>query len=230
MKKSLKIALCIFVVFFLAIGIFAYTQWNTITAVVDSFRYTQDDVDKQLEEKKNNVQDFINEEEGISVRELTEEEEKSLREGKLTEDEIVELLTKPNAPDESTQTKPDTEQNKPANEGSGKLVSQAIAKLYIKKSEYLGQLDAIEAQVYNEYKNMSAEEKKTAKTTLAAKYIGQISAWEKECDGVVYGIIDEIKQALQKEGKDLGLVDEIKETYLSEKRAKKAYFISKYKN
>ena len=230
MKKSVKIILSVLVVFLLVAGFFTYKQWNTITAVFDSFRYTQEDVDKKVEEKKEAVQTFINETEGVSVRELTEEEEKSLREGTLTESEIVEILTEPK-PNSKDTASSDTGGKKPSSENEqGKLVSEAIAKLYIQKSIYLGKLDSIEAQVRSEYKNMSAEEKKTAKKTLAAKYMSQISAWEKECDSIVYGIIDEVKAALEKEGKDLAIVAELKETYLSEKRAKKAYFISKYKN
>ncbi|MBQ9736872.1 MAG: hypothetical protein IJV86_00485 [Clostridia bacterium] len=230
MKKSVKIILAVLTVFLIAVGVFTYKQWNTITAVVDSFRYTQEDVDKKVEEQKEAVQTFINETEGVSVRELTEEEEKSLREGKLTESEIVEILTEPNSNSKDVVSSGNGGEKPSSENEQGKLVSEAIAKLYIQKSVYLGKLDSIEAQVRSEYKNMSAEEKKTAKTTLAAKYMSQISAWEKECDTIVYGIIDEIKAALEKEGKDLAIVTELKETYLSEKRAKKAYFINKYKN
>ncbi len=241
MKKSIKITLCILLVILLVIGFVAYQNRNTIEAFIDSKKYTQEELDERLTEKKDKLNTFLNESEGIVVREPTEEEAKAIAEGLLDEKQVVEMLTQTNTQEDQepstnngqdggNKSNANTPEKDPAEDESGKVVSESIAKLYMQKSKYLGMLDAIEAEAYSEYKAMSAEDKKNAKKILISKYMSRIAAWETECDGIVYGIIDEIKTALEKEGKDLAIVSELKQTYLNEKRAKKAYFINKYKN
>lgn len=222
MKKSVKIILVVLLVFILAAGFLIYKNRNTLGAIWDSVKLEQSDVEDKLQKDKESLQTFIDETDGVTVRELTEEESKALESGELSEEEVIGIITAPN--------KAPSKDSPPANQKTEEdsAVSQAIAKLYIQKSKYLGNLDSIEAQVRQEYSNMSAEEKKTGKTTLLAKHLPTVMAWEKECDSVVYGIIDEIKAELEKSGGDLSVIEKLKETYLSEKRAKKSYFINKY--
>ena len=112
-------------------------HWNSLEALVDSFRYSQDEVVEKLDENKEQLQQYIDENENITVRDLTEEEAKSLNEGKITEQEAVDILTgkKPETQlpvnDSATEPKePETSEN-----ATDAIVSEAIAKLYIQKSK-----------------------------------------------------------------------------------------------
>lgn len=239
MKKSVKITLCILVFFLLILSYITYKNWNTITAFVDSVRYTQEDVEENLAKNQNAMQEIIDKTDNITVRDLTAEESAALKSGELTEEDIVKILTQKEdeTPKKDTSTdnpktpnKPKTEEDDTAEKDTGQVVSELIAKLYVQKDKYLGRLGSVEAEARQEYLSLEPEERKEQKASMISKYLSRVSSWEKECDGIVYGIIDEIKAELEKEGKDLAIVAELKETYLSEKRAKKAYFISKYKN
>jgi len=241
MKKT-KVWLCILLAVLLLLGWFIYKQWNTITAFTDSLKYSQEEIEQSMAQNKEDLQKFLDEEESISVRDLTPEEEKALSEGDLTEDEVVALLTGTAAEEKQEDVPPvtggqETLQNqatpKPTStttpSPSEQAVSEAIARLYVQKSTYLNKLDAIEAEARAEfisnYGALDKEGEQAGKKTMLTAYLPRVSAWEKECDTVVNGILDEIRAELKKSGKDESIVDKMKAAYLDEKRAKKAYFI-----
>lgn len=242
MSKKLRVILTVILVIIAVLAWFTYSQWNNISAVLDAIRYSNEDVLKMESENKETVQKFLEEEEGIVVRDLTEEESKALTEGNLTEEEVVELLTGTKQPEEATQPKnPETlpekppeevePVTKPAEKDSSQIIAEQIAKLYIQKSTYLNKLDDIEAQVRKEFADMGLktnEERKKAKSELLNKYLPMVAQWEKDCDSVVYGIIDVVRDEIIKSGKDTLVADKLEEAYLSEKRTKKAYFINRY--
>ena len=70
--------------------------------------------------------------------------------------------------------------------------------------------------------------RQNVKNTLLNKYLPTVAEWEKTCDTVVYGILDEIREEIKKAGKDEAIVDTIKKSYLQEKKLKKSYFINRY--
>lgn len=238
MKKFVKIILAVLLAVLLLLGWFVYKNWNSISAVLHSFETTEEQTVQEIEQTKQELQNYINNEEDITVRDLTEEEAKALSSGELTEDEVVELLTGSTPAPEPT--KKPTGNNKPSKTqtpatpkptpDSDKIVSELIAKLYVQKSKYLNKLDAIEDEVMSEYLNnwKQWDSKKAAKQALLKKYLPRVSSWEKECDSVVYGILDEIRAELKKSGKDTSIVDTMKQSYLDEKKLKKTYFINRY--
>jgi len=235
MSRRARIWLIVILVIILCVGWFTYKQWNSISAVIDSFKYSQEDVIQKLEENKNSVQEFIDKNEDITVRDLTEEEAKALNEGSLTEEEVISILTGQKNEDKVTSEKPvvDNPKEPKPNEKepkktSNQVVAEAIAKLYIQKNNYLSKLDNIEAHVRQLYIDMSKEEKKGAKQRLLTEYLPQVASWESECDSVVYGILDEIKVALKASGQDEAIVTKLEEAYLNEKKLKKSYFINRY--
>lgn len=91
-----RFGIIILTLFFMAILLSAWVvcdNWNTIIAVVDSFRYTQEELTTKLEENKAELQKYLDDNEAIVVRDLTEEEQAALNEGKITEDQAVLILT-----------------------------------------------------------------------------------------------------------------------------------------
>ena len=229
MSKGRWIWLFIVLIIVILIGSVVIKHWNTLEALVDSFRYSQDEVVEKLTENKEQLQQYIDENENINVRDLTEEEAASLNNGEITEEEAVDILTGKKPEAQSPSKKPQESKNT-----ADTIVSEAIAKLYIQKNKYLAKLDGIEARVRQEYinkvksNNLNAEEMKAAKQSFLNSNISMVAAWENECDSIVYGILDEIKTALKDSKQDESIVKKLEQAYLNEKRLKKSYFINRY--
>ena len=98
MSKKLLIWLSIIAVLLVIIGWFTYWQWNNITAFVDALRYSNEEVESKLQENNQAIQQYLQKEENITVREMTEEEVQDLMNGTLTEEEVVRRLTGQEAP------------------------------------------------------------------------------------------------------------------------------------
>lgn len=279
MRKAIKIFLAVFLAICLAIGWLVYANWNSIDAFIHSMHTTEEDTVRELEENRKQLEAFLAEEKDINVRDLTEEEAKALSEGKLSEDDLIGILTgsTPDAeatlePTETTakppespptsappQTPPPTPPPAPAwapestqtttptstpvtsssspptptptpTQTPEKHIAELIAKLYVQKSSYLGKLDAIEAQVRAEF--IADPDKwgttQDAKKTLLAKYLPTVADWEKTCDDMVNGVLEEIRAELKKLGKDDSIVETMRTSYLEEKKLKKTYFINRY--
>ncbi len=228
----------VLLVFFILAGLLIHQHWNSIEALFDSFKYSQEDVEQKLVENQQNLQNLLDANEDVTVRDLTAEESAALKEGNLTEEEVVKLLTgqetstpAPAKPTKApTYSKPvKTPEPTPTEKPSGQVIAEAVAKLYVQKNIFLGKLDDIEAYVRHLYVyDMTKEQKKTAKKDLLAIHLPEVAAWEKECDAKVYAIIDEIRAELKKSGQSQELADEIETAYLNEKRLKKSYFINRY--
>lgn len=247
MKRGWKIFFIILLVIVLALGALIYTQWNSIDAFIHSLSTTEEETIKELEDNKQQLQQFIDADENISVRDLTEEETAALASGELSEEDVVKLLTgqtpeptptptptpkataKPNASPQNTATPTPTPTPEPTPTAQQRI-SELLAKLYVQKSTYLNKLDTIEANVRYEFISQRDkwESTKAAKKELLAKYLPEVASWEKECDSTVYGIIDEIQAELRANGMDESIVDTIKSAYLEEKKLKKTYFINRY--
>lgn len=237
MKKKKKILLWILLGIVVLIALFVYSQWDNISAVIDAFRYTQEEVVEKMEQNKEDLQNYIDENKDVNVRDLTQEEAEALNKGELTEKEVVEILT--SKPDE-TQTETSNEQaeqkradNKTEKEEAGKRLSEAIARLYIQKNANLSKLDAVEAEARARFiekcgGNTPVEEQKPIKSSIISEYLPRVASWEKECDSVVYGILNEIKAALKESGQSMEIADKIEQAYLDEKSLKKSYFIGRY--
>lgn len=231
LRRMISIVLLVILLVF---GWVVYQNWNTIDAFIHSLGTSVEQTEQELEENKKELQDYIDQEEDIVVRDLTKEEAKALNSGKLTEEEVIDIITgktdkpkpstKPVKPDATPKPTPSPEQTTEDN------VSRLIAKLYTQKSIYLNKLDDIEAAARNDFENWQGKwpGRQEVKSTLLNKYLPTVADWEKTCDTMVYGILDEIRAELKSIGKDDQVVDTMKKSYLEEKKLKKAYFINRY--
>ena len=238
MRKAIIIFLAVFLAICMALGWLIYANWNSLEAFLLSRNTTQEDTLLELEKNKQELETFLESEEDITVRDLTEEEAKALSEGNLTEEELIGILTgsTPEPAATSKPTKPPAKEPEPIAAQSTptpdpeKRISELIAKLYVQKSTYLGKLDEIEAQVRAEF--IADPDKwgtlQDAKKVFLGKYLPTVAGWEKTCDDMVYGVLDEIRSELKKQGKDDSIVETMKMSYLKEKKLKKTYFINRY--
>lgn len=255
MKKGTKITLSIIALIVVLVVVIAYKNWNSISAFIDSFKYSQEEVQGKLEESKEQLDEYLSGEGGLTVRDLTEDEAAALNEGKLTEDEVVELLvgsiettpTPEPTPTHSNETAGKVEKPtstptptptpvSPEVAEAKKKLAEAVARLYVQKNKYLGKLDTVEAEVRADFIQICKDnnikhtdpEYKTEKNKFLTRYLSTVASWEKECDGIVYGIINEIRAALKEAGESSSVADKLEEAYLNEKKLKKTYFINRY--
>jgi len=127
-----------------------------------------------------------------------------------------------------TTPKPSTGQNTDSAEVD-KRIAEIVTRMYVLKSEYTGAIDGIVASMKAEYVKLPAEQRnRSAKQSIAARYMGQINAMEIQCDAQVNAIVAELRTLLKNNGRDTALADAIVSTYASEKENTKAYYLSTY--
>ncbi len=83
-------------VILVALGILYLLQQDNIKAAANARRYTQEQLQKQLEESRQAVQDALDEQfPDLQVRDLTDEERAALREGTMSREELIAALLGP---------------------------------------------------------------------------------------------------------------------------------------
>lgn len=108
-------------------------------------------------------------------------------------------------------------------------IAELVAKMYVLKSQYLGEIEGVVSSMKAEYAALPKEQQTaSAKTTIASGYLGKISSLEAQCDAQVNAVVTELRGVLEKSGGDMSLADAIMSAYASEKESTKAYYINKY--
>ena len=125
----------------------------------------------------------------------------------------------------------------PAGEGSAsedamsEEVAACIAKLYVLKSRFTGQLGALEKTIIDAYEAQPEEEQTPAsRKSIAGQYIKQVSRMELDCDAQVDAALAELRKTLTAQGKDTAVVETLRQAYENEKSLKKAYYLDVYMN
>ncbi len=236
-RKGLKIFLIIFGIIFLMGGCAVIWQWDNIQAVVYFMKYSKEDLETMAVENQTLMDEAVSTLEMIP-RELTEEENKALESGVITEQDAVEISLgvttlpekveeKKNLPESAAKpAATPTEAPKPQKVDR---VSELVAQMYVLKSSFISKLDALAAQAIAEYSATPAAQRTSSwKTSKMTKFTSMASVLEAECDAQVEGIITELRAELKKNGGDMSLINTIRSTYDSEKQIKKAYYLNKY--
>lgn len=125
----------------------------------------------------------------------------------------------------------------PAGEGTAsedamsEEVAACIAKLYVLKSRFTGQLGALEKTIIDAYEAQPEEEQTPAsRKSIAGQYIKQVSRMELDCDAQVDAALAELRKTLTAQGKDTAVVETLRQAYENEKSLKKAYYLDVYMN
>lgn len=230
MKKGKKILLSVLVVLLIAAAGIGWRQRDNIMAIMTSFSYSRDDIRDMMASNDVKVADVAKRVEGVTVRDLTDGEKQALKEGKMTQEELVELLTKKEepgsvetapAPAQPTQTSPVQEEDP-----NRKKLSEYVARIYLMKAEYTAWLEDKYDEAIAEYKALEEAERTTAaKYEIGLRCMNEALEKEKECDARMAEIEQQIKGLLIEMGEDTSLVDEIQAAYEEEKELKKAYYL-----
>ena len=88
----------------------------------------------------------------------------------------------------------------------------------------------MERRAIADYKSLPKEKRGLAgQKYIISKYIKEAADLEKECDGIVDGILNYLKQELESTGEDTQIIKNIKKAYEDEKVLKKSYYLNSYR-
>lgn len=224
MRTTTKIILAVFLILVLALGAVCLWQWNNLMAVKTSLSHSRDDLATMMTTTYQTIEDATEDLQGVSVRDLTDEERQALRAGELRREELIDRMTaQPDAPQtEKTQASGGSEQEDP----DQKQLSEYLAEIYLMRDDYTAWLEAKYNEAIDAYNALPEEERTTeAKYSIGMQYMKQALAKEDECDAAMAQMEQNISALLAKMGRDDSLVKEIQKAYEQEKELQKAYYL-----
>jgi len=254
MSRKRRTAFIVLGVFILCMGGLATWQWNNISAALSFVRFSQDELEGKLTENDQTIKDVVDEIPNVTIRDVTQEEKDALKEGTLTQEELVQSLIQTNPkqeekPEKEPESKPAPEASKPETKPDSqteqptaqpevttqqsdyeKRLNELIAKVYVLREEFLIKLDNTQAAAIADYKAMPAEQRTTKNVaSLVSRYLSKGLDMEKECDAQIEQIVVEMETLLKANGGDLNIAQTVYDTYVEEKSLKKAWYMAELK-
>ena len=244
MKRRKTILCTILVLLAVSLAGLFWWQRDNLKAIHAATQHTSAELEEKLEENQQMIQEAVKAAGEVTVGEISEEDRQAFRDGSMTQEELVERLTrgeepastsrpesggKTDAPVAKTDTPAVSEKSEQSAESAyQKELSALIAKVYVLREEYTLALDTMYADAKAEYLALPAEKRtKTQLLKMARGYLSRASALEKECDGKMDEIVRAMEKLLRENDGDLGLVDTVVYTYANEKSLKKSWYMSK---
>lgn len=215
----------------LALGALAWRFREELRAFRIARQYSTGELQEQLDGTDQTIRDAVDASSDIAVRAPTDEEKQALRDGTMTQDELVGRLTG-GEEKAASDAKPE-ETEKPAEEPDAqqeyqKALSALIAKVYVLREEYTNALEDMETAARADYYALPDGQRSTAKLApLVSSYLAKATALEKECDGKMDAVIAEMEQLIKENNGDMSLTDTVFDTYVKEKSLKKAWYLSR---
>lgn len=243
MKRRTKIVCGILLAAIIGIGVLTVWQWNNVSAALSFLRFSQEELEDKLKENDQKIKDAVDTVPDVSIRDITQEEKDALREGTLTQEELIDSLIKPKEeapPEPKPKPEPKPEQPpaqkpeekpkpepEPAKPDYEKELAALIAEVYVLREEFLIKLDNLQTEAIAAYKAIPVEERTTKNVaSLVSGYMSRGLDMEKECDARIETIVLKMEELLQKSGGDLGIAQTVYDTYVEEKSLKKAWYMA----
>lgn len=234
-KTARTVLLIVLAVLVLAVGLLAWRFRKEIQAFAISRQYSTAELEGQLADNDQTIRDAVEASSDVTVRAPTDEEREALRDGSLTQEELIGRLTGESAAG-SSDSAPETAapEEQPAEQAPAeppeyqKQLSALIAQVYVLREEYLAALDNMETSAKADYRALSDSQRTAGKlASLVSDYIGRATRLEKECDGKMDAIIAQMETLIQANNGDMSLTDTVFNTYVNEKSLKKAWYMSR---
>lgn len=234
-KTARSVLLIVLAVLVLVVGLLAWRFRKEIQAFAISRQYSTAELEGQLAENDQTIRDAVEASSDVTVRAPTEEEREALRDGSLSQEELIGRLTGESAAG-SSDSAPETAapEEQPAEQAPAeppeyqKQLSALIAQVYVLREEYLAALDNMETSAKADYRALSDSQRTAGKlASLVSDYIGRATRLEKECDGKMDAIIAQMETLIQANNGDMSLTDTVFNTYVNEKSLKKAWYMSR---
>ena len=256
LSRRTKLICGIVLAFAVGVGALCVWQWNNISAALSFLRFSQEELEEQLQQKDQTIKDAVNALPDVSIRDITQEEKDALRDGTLTQEELIDSLIKPQPPKEQPgeqkpdetavdpePAKPDPEPLKPKPDPEPdpkpkpseqseyeKQLAAIIAEVYVLREQFLIRLDQLLEEAKAEYKALSPEQRsKTNMVPLVADYMTRGTQLEEECDAKIVEILDRLETLVRENNGDTKLSQTIFDTYVDEKSIKKAWYMAELK-
>ena len=226
----------------LGVGIW---QKENIQALWEGMNYNEEQLKNQMETSKEKVQEALDQYEIGGIRDLTVEEEEQLMKGEISVEEALDLIMNRESEsvmkEEEGSAKKDglentevattptssTETDKPE---AGQIVEKYVEKMYTLQATFLSELGAIEAKARAVFAQLPEEERNLSTAQkLAPSFINEGLALESKCDSQVSAILSEFEAELKEAGANTDIVKNMREAYQTQKRLKKAYYLSAIK-
>lgn len=148
---------------------------------------------------------------------LAQNNEASSNNGVATNNSVTQSQTSTSAASSAESTKVETKQ----------IVEKYVEKMYTLQATFLSELGKIEARARTVYAQLPKEERNLSTAQkLAPSFINQGIALENSCDSQVNAILSDFEAELKKAGASTVIVGNMKEAYQTQKRLKKAYYLS----
>lgn len=234
-KTARTVLLIVLAVLVLAVGLLAWRFRKEIQAFAISRQYSTAELEGQLADNDQTIRDAVEASSDVTVRAPTEEEREALRDGSLSQEELIGRLTGESAAG-SSDSAPETAapEEQPAEQAPAeppeyqKQLSALIAQVYVLREEYLAALENMETSAKADYKALSDSQRTAGKlASLVSDYLGRATRLEKECDGKMDAIIAQMETLIQANNGDMSLTDTVFNTYVNEKSLKKAWYMSR---
>ena len=234
-KTARTVLLIVLAVLVLAVGLLAWRFRKEIQAFAISRQYSTAELEGQLADNDQTIRDAVEASSDVTVRAPTEEEREALRDGSLSQEELIGRLTGESAAG-SSDSAPETAapEEQPAEQAPAeppeyqKQLSALIAQVYVLREEYLAALENMEVSAKADYRALSDSQRTAGKlASLVSDYIGRATRLEKECDGKMDAIIAQMETLIQANNGDMSLTDTVFNTYVNEKSLKKAWYMSR---
>ena len=247
MKRWMKVLCAVLVLLMALLAGLYWWQRENVKAVKDAVQYTSGELEEKLAENQQAIRDAVEAAPEIVVREVTEEERQALRDGTMTQEELVERLqdvggqtateqpsgnkaaetfAEAKAPAKTEDTPVSAQQ--PMESSYQKELSALIAKVYVLREEYTMALDDMYSSAKAEYIAMPTEQRtKSNLAKMASRYLDKATALEKECDQKMDIIVASMEKLIKENNGDMSLVDTVVYTYANEKTLKKSWYMSK---
>lgn len=234
-KTGRTVLLIVLAVLVLAVGLLAWRFRKEIQAFTISRQYSTAELENQLADNDQTIRDAVEASSDVTVRAPTEEEREALRDGSLSQEELIGRLTgesaagsSDSAPETAAPEEQPVEQAPVEPPEYQKQLSALIAQVYVLREEYLAALENMEVSAKADYRALSDSQRTAGKlASLVSDYIGRATRLEKECDGKMDAIIAQMETLIQANNGDMSLTDTVFNTYVNEKSLKKAWYMSR---
>ena len=240
-KQRWVILAVVILVILVIIGALYLWQQENIEAAANARKYTHAELTQQLDASRDLVQSTLDAHPEITVRAPTEEERNALRSGSVSPQELVNLLTRPQASAVQapasdpgvTPSAPGSDPQPPAEpakspeqEAYEAELSALIAEVYVMREQYTAQLDALVAEAKAEYKAKPQSERTKAKlVSWATGYISRATQMESQCDAEMEAVFVRMRRLIRSNGGDLSILKAVSDSYFDEKSIQKSIYI-----
>ena len=232
MKKWQKITFVAIGIVLLGLGGVALWQRENLQAVYEAMHYNPEELGSQIQSTKQEVERVLEKYDLESIKRLTPEEEEQVKKGELSLEEAVERMMPTRNEEEGVESQ-DTPEAKPetapqaVSKKESDLVKASTVKMYELQAKYLGLLGELEARGMQALRAIPSDQRTVKKMmSIGMPFMQEGLALESQCDGEVENVLHHLKEELVAIGADYDIVETMRQAYYTEKRLKKAYYLS----